>query len=232
MSIWSRSLLAMRIKTNAAMDQIEDPAETLNYAESEQRKLLHVVGRSLIDVATARQQLVRQADRLETHIAAQDERAKQAIEADREDLARASLERKQVALRELEELRRQAVDLEGEERTLTAAHQQLATRIEEFRIRRIATTAQHAAATSRIMVNDALAGVSGELIELSMAVGRAEERTDRLRAQASAIDILIASGALSSPFGSSDQVERELRDLATKKAVDADLEALKAARSE
>ena len=175
--------------------------------------------------------LVRQADRLEAHIAAQDNLARQAVDADRDDLARASLERKQVALRQLEELRRQAVDLEGEERTLTAAHQQLGTRVEEFRIRRIATTAQHAAATSRIMVNDALAGVSSELIELSMAVGRAEERTDRLRAQASAIDILVNSGALSSPFASPDPVERELRDLATRKAVQAELDLLKAAQA-
>jgi phage shock protein A len=230
MSVWSRIGLSMRIKSHAALEGLDDPAETLNFAESEQRRVLHVVGRGLIDVATARQQLVRQADRLEAQIAALDDRAKQAIDADREDLARASLERKQVAVRELDELRRQAADLEGEERTLTAAHQQLATRVEEFRIRRIATTAQYAAASSRIMVSDALAGVSGDLAELSMAVGRAEERTDRLRAQATAIDVLLSSGALAGPFGSTDRVERELRDLATAKAVDAELEALKAAR--
>jgi phage shock protein A len=228
MGIMSRTLLALRIKSNAALDRAEDPVETLNYAETQQRNLIQVVGRGLIDVASARQQLIRQADRLRAQIPLLEERARLALEADREDLARIALERKQVAIGELAELGRQVEELEAEERKLTTAHQQLSSRVEEFRVRRVSTIAQHAAAESRVKVNEAITGVSGELAELSMAVGRAEERTERLQARATAIDVLIASGSISEPIGGVDRVERELQAISTSRAVETELLALKA----
>jgi phage shock protein A len=232
MGIMTRTLLALRIKSNAALDRMQDPAETLNYAETQQRDLIQVVGRGLVDVAAARQQLIRQADRLRAQIPVLEERARLALDADREDLARAALERKQVALGELAELGRQVEDLEAEERKLTMAHQQLSNRVEEFRIRRVSTIAQHAAAESRVKVNEAITGVSGELAELSMAVGRAEERTERLQARATAIDALIASGSLAEPIGGVDRIERELQAISTSRAVEAELLALKAGSEE
>jgi phage shock protein A len=228
MGFFSRALLVLKIKSNASLDRMEDPTETLDYAEMQQRNLIRVVGRGLIDVATARQQLARQADRLQQQIPALEERAKHALEADRDDLARAALERKQVALGELDDLARTVEELQVEERKLTTAHEQLSTRAEEFRIRRISTIAQHQAADSRVKVNEAITGISGELAELSMAVGRAEERTEQLQARATAIDALIASGSLSEPLGGGDRIERELRAISTSRVVEQELQALKA----
>lgn len=228
MGIVSRALLILKIKSNATLDRLEDPAETMDYAEAQQRNLIQVVGRGLIDVATARQQLTRQAERLRLQIPALEDRARMALDADREDLARAALERKQVALAELTELGRQVEELEAEERKLTGAHQQLSNRVEEFRVRRVSTIAQHQAAESRVKVSEALTGVSGDLAELSMAVGRAEERTERLQARATAIDALLASGSLAEPIAGGDRVERELQAISTSRAVEAELLALKA----
>lgn len=232
MGVISRTLLILKIKSHASLDRMEDPTETLNYAETQQRDLIRVVGRGLIDVATARQQLVRQADRLRQQIPALQERAHLALDADREDLARAALERKQVALGELDELGKTIEELQAEERKLTIAHEQLSARADEFRIRRISTIAQHRAADSRVKVNEAITGISGELAELSMAVGRAEERTERLQARATAIDALIASGSLSEPLGGVDRVERELRAISTSRVVEQELLALRAGRED
>ena len=74
MGFFSRALLTLKIKSNASLDRMEDPTETLDYAETQQRNLIRVVGRGLIDVATARQQLARQADRLRQQIPALEER--------------------------------------------------------------------------------------------------------------------------------------------------------------
>ena len=60
------------------------------------------------------------------------------------------------------------------------------------------------------------------------ALGRAEEKTERMRARASAIDALIDLGALDLPLGGDDAVERELRKAHAEQAVAERLAALKA----
>ena len=168
--VFSRVLLTLKIKSNAALDRMEDPAETMDYAEAQQRNLIQVVGRGLIDVATARQQLTRQADRLQQQIPGLEDRARMALDADREDLARAALERKQVALAEITELGRQIEELEAEERKLTTAHQQLSGRVEEFRVKRISTIAQHQAALSNPPTPGLADMIQGSWKTLTMAL--------------------------------------------------------------
>src|SRR5437660_1166814 len=121
-----------------------------------------------------------------------------------------ALERKHSAAAELEGLGRQLAEVADEESKLTAAERRLAARIEEFRIHREVVAAKFSAAHAHVRISEALTGVSGEMAELGMAVGRAEEKTDRLRARASAIDALIESGTLDA-VRSGDSVETELR---------------------
>jgi phage shock protein A len=64
--------------------------------------------------------------------------------------------------------------------------------------------------------------VSGDLAELRLAIGKAEERTDRMLARASAIDALIDRGSLPAS-GGGDLLERELRELEAGQAVEDDL---------
>ena len=86
--------------------------------------------------------------------------------------------------------------------------------------------ARYSAAHAHVRISEAITGVSGELAELGMAVGRAEEKTERMRARATAIDALIESGSLSRGIGSTDSMEAELKTLATTDAVDNELAAL------
>jgi phage shock protein A len=79
-----------------------------------------------------------------------------------------------------------------------------------------------------VQVNEALSGVGDEFAELGMALGRAEEKIERMQARASAIDSLIDSGSFALPGGGGDLVERELRELAAGQAVEDELIALKA----
>ena len=226
MNIWSRILLVFRINANAALDQAEDPRKVLDYALTEQEALLRTVKQGLVEVVTAKHQLQRQATALRARVPDLEHQARKALEVGREDLARVALERKHAAVIQLEALERHLTEAAAEERRLTVAEQGFAARIEEFRTRRRVISARYGAAEAQVRVGEALSGVSGELAELGLAVGRAEERTERLQARAAAIDGLLAGGTLAMPLGG-DPLEREIGQLTMGQAVDAELAALR-----
>jgi phage shock protein A len=226
MGLYARVRLLLRIRTHAALDAAEDPRQVLDYAYGQQQELLRKVRSGLVDVATARHQLEQEVEKLRLRMPLVEEQARRAVAAGRDDLARIALERKQTALAEAATLQGQLAEVGEEERTLGRAQQQLAARIEEFRTRRATMSARYAAAEARVRVSEALTGVSGELADLSMAVGRAEEKTAGLQARARALDALIDLGALSPPLGG-DALEQELRRLEASQAVEAELAALR-----
>lgn len=225
MNLLSRVQMFFNIKTSAALDRLEDPRETLEYSYQRQQELLRQVKQGLIDVATARRQLEHQAQKLRARAPQLEEQAKRALDAGREDLARAALQRKHNCLAELTRLEAQLNEQAEEERKLTLAEQHYAQRVDAFRTRRDTLSARYTAAVAQAAIGEALAGVSKEYAELGSALERAEAKIERMRARASAIDALIESGTLSLP--GDDAIERELGELAASQAVDAELAALK-----
>jgi phage shock protein A len=155
-----------------------------------------------------------------------EEQAQRALASDREDLARFALQRKQTCLSELCQLETQLAEFAEEERKLTLAEQQFAQRLNNFRTRRSALSAQYTAAEAQVRIHEALGSVSDESAELGMALERSEEKITRMQARASALDALIDNGSLT-PIGGEDTVERELQELAASRAVEEELEAIK-----
>lgn len=230
MGFWERIKLIFKIRTSAELDRMEDPREVLDYAVHEQEAFLQTVRRGLVDVATAKQQLAQQVKTANARIPKLDDQARKAVAAGREDLARMALNRKQTALYELEGLELQLAELEDEERKLIMAEQQIADRVASFRIHREATTARYTAAETQVKIGETISGVSGELGELSLALGRAEEKTRQMIARASALDALMSGGSLEPTIAhGGDMVEHELRQIAATSAVEEELAALKAA---
>ena len=230
MRLLPRLLMIFKAKANSALDRAEDPVETMDYAYAEQKQLLARTKRGLVDVATSKAQLTRQAQSLRTRVSKIEDQAGRALDAEREDLARTVLERKQTILAELEQLEVQIAEVQDDERKLTQTEQQLAARIEEFRTQRDIVSARYTAAKAQVRVKEAFTGVSGEFVDLSMALGRAVEKTDRMQARANAIGELIDSGTLALPIGGEDRVEEELGEIRVQSAAEDELDALKAAR--
>jgi len=212
------------------MDREEDPRETLDYAYAQQQELLRKVRQGLIEVATSKRQLELQTRQIQAKIPQLEDQARRALDAGREDLARTSLQRRETALEEIGDLQRQVTEVAQEEARLTQTEQALGARIEEFRSRRKTLAARYTAAEAQVRANEALTGVSGELAELGMALGRAEEKTDRMQARAAALDAFIDPTSLGLP-GGPDDVEHELRKLTSERAVESQLAALKLERS-
>ena len=227
MGLWSRLRLIFSAKASNAMDRAEDPRQVLDYAYGQQQLLLVKLRQGLVEVATSKQQLERQSKKLSSRVPQLDEQARRAIGAGRDDLARIALERKRTALAEIEGLTTQVAEVDAEEKRLAGQERALQVRIEEFRTHRDVVSARYSASEAEVKVKEALSGVSGELAELGMAVGRAEEKADRLQSRARALDSLVDIGALQ-PAGGGDYVETELRRLTSGAEIDDELERLKA----
>jgi phage shock protein A len=227
MSVWTRIRLLLYSEVSSAIDRAEDPRTVLDYAYNQQQDLLITLRRGLVDVATSKEQLEQQAHRLEERIPRLDEQARRAVDAGRDDLARIAIERKRLALREMEGLTTQIADVEADKQRLAGQERTLQVRLEQFRTHREVVAARYTAADAEVRLKESLAGVSGELAELGMAVGRAEEKAERLQARAKAIDSLVDLGSFP-PVGGGDFVEAELIRVTLAKDIDDELAKIKA----
>jgi phage shock protein A len=227
MAMLGRIGLVLRARVSALLDRAEDPRQTLDYAYAQQQELLRQARQGVIEVATSRCLLEQQARRLGEQVSRSGHQAARALAAGREDLARAALQLRQAAQAELAQLELRLAEVVAEERKLGQATHQLATRVEESRLRRASLVARYTAAEAHTRVMESLAGVSHELAQLGTAIGRAEERIERMQARATALDALVGSGWLSIQGATLDGIERELRTLSSTEAVEQELAALR-----
>jgi len=227
MGILSRMSTIVKAKMTQFLDKAEDPRETLDYSYEKQLELLQNVKRGIVDVVTAKRRLELQGAKLKENVNKLDQQARQALAAGREDLARTALERKQVALLQVQGLDSQIADLEKEQERLTMAESRLAAKVEAFRTRKETIKAQYSAAEAQVRIGEAATGISEEMADVGMAIERAEDKTEKLRARASAIDELVQAGTLEDYTGTTDVVERELAQISVSQNVNQELEAMK-----
>ena len=87
MGLISRASVVVTAKLSKAIDQAEDPAETLDYSYERQLELLRNVKGGVAEVVTAKKRLQLQTSQLEQSIPTLEEQARQALAQGREDLA-------------------------------------------------------------------------------------------------------------------------------------------------
>ena len=232
MGILSRVSTLFKSKMNQALDNIEDPRQTLEYSYEKQLELLQNVKRGLADVVASKKRLELQADKLRQQSDTLEQEAKQALAVNREDLARVALERKQASTSQLDGLQHQIDDLQKEQDKLTAAEQRLTSKVESFRSQKEVIKAQYTAAQATVKIGEAATGLSEEMADVGMAMQRAQDKTDSMRARAAAIDELVDQGTLQDTLqAAGDPVAAELGKISATANVDSDLARLKAQMS-
>jgi phage shock protein A len=227
MGLLSRMATVIKAKINELLGAAEDPHQMLDYSYERQLEQLQQVKRGIVEVVTSRRRLELQAGKLKENAAKLDDQARRALAAGREDLARMALERKQLAVSQLQGLETQVASLEEQHQRLTQAESRLAAKIESFRTQKEVIKARYSAAEAQVKIGEAVTGLSEEFADIGLAVERAEEKTERLQARASAIDELVAVGTLDELGGKSDVIDRELEKMSLTTSVDAELEAMK-----
>jgi phage shock protein A len=226
-----RMSTVIKAKINKLLNRAEDPSETLEYGYQRQVELLQNVKRGIADVVTSKKRIQMQSQKLEQQLVKLDTQARQALSQGREDLARTALERKTLAQTELQSLDQQVTELEGQQQKLIDNEQKLRQKIEAFRTKKEVIKAQYSAAEAQVRIGEAASGVGEEMADVGLAIQRAEEKTEDMRARAGAVEELEAAGTfedLTQLGGGGDDIDRELGQLGAGGQVEDELAKMKA----
>src|SRR6267143_2130302 len=224
--LMARASLIVKAKFSKLLNRAENPTETLDYSYEQMLQQLQNVKRGVADVVTAKKRLELQTQSIEQNVVKLETQARQAVAANREDLARQALERKAAAQQQLQGLDGQVRQLADQQEKLIASQQQLETRIESFRSQKEVIKAQYSAAEAQVKVGEAATGIGKGMEDTGLAIQRAKDKTEELQARASAIDELTASGALEDIGDNRTQLDRELSKISATSQVDDDVEHL------
>ena len=226
-----RMSTVIKAKISKMLDRAEDPGETLDYGYQKQVEMLQNVKKGIADVVTAKKRLQMQSGKLEQQVVKLDTQARQALAQGNEPLARTALERKTLAQTELQTLDTQVKELEGQQEQLTANEQKLRQKIEQFRTKKEVIKAQYSAAEAQVRIGEAASGVGEEMADLGLAMQRAEDKTEQMRARAGAVEELEAAGTFDdiTQLGpGEDDIDRQLKELTSGAQVDDELAKMKA----
>ena len=231
MGFFSRLATFFNIRANAALDKAEDPGQVMDYSYSKQVEQLQQLRRSIADVVTNEKRLGMQQSQLIEKISRLDQQAMQALQANREDLARMALQRKETLLVQINSYEQQLAQLKAQEEKLLNMERTISARVEAFRTQKEMVKAQYSAAQAQVKINETVTGISEEMTEMNLAMQRAQDKVLTMQARANAMEELIDQGTLSEQgmlgAGSGDTLERELQKISTEQNVEAQLQAMK-----
>jgi phage shock protein A len=226
--LMSRASMIIKAKFSALLGRAENPQETLDYSYERQLESLQNVKRGIADVATAKKRLELQYTTMQQQVDKLDGQARDAVKANREDLAREALTRKAAIQGQLDSIMQQGQQLEAQQQKLVEGEKTLSARVESFRTQKEVIKAQYSAAEAQVKIGEAATGIGQNMEDVGLAVQRAKDKTEQLQARAAAVDELTASGALSDLTSSDDDIDRQLKQISQSGQVDDELAKMKA----
>jgi len=220
-------------KVNALLDKYEDPREALDYSYTKQLELLNKLRRSIAEVITSKKRLEMQKLKLMDNVKTLDEQARRAVDAGREDLAKLALERKNANLVQIQDLTKQITEMESEQAKLEKTERDTSTKVEQFKSKKEVIKAQYSAAEASVKVKESVTGISENMADVGMAMSRAEDKAEKMRAKSQALDDMIDSGVLTdyTSSGSKNDIEAELEKVSMQGSVEEELAKIKAEQS-
>ncbi len=230
MGLMARVSTIFKSKVNTVLDKAEDPRETLEYSYQKQVEQLQNIRRGIAEVVTSKKRLELQASRLQQSANQYDEDARDAVRANRDDLAQEALTRKQGMASQIAALQTQIDDLAREEARLTDLQQKLQAKVESFRTQKEVIKAQYSAAQAQVKIGEAFTGLGEDMADVNMALQRAQDKTENMKARAAAIDSLAENPAFQTDAlpSSGDSIRDELNKLKASGNVSDELAKLKA----
>ncbi|HEY7347182.1 MAG TPA: PspA/IM30 family protein [Ktedonobacterales bacterium] len=230
MGLISRFTTYIKTVFSSALDKAEDPGQTLDYSYQQQLEQLTNLRRAIADIVTNEKRLELQQTQAQTQIARYEDQARQALAANREDLARMALERRQNLETQLTGYQQQIEQMKAQQDKFAQMEQRLSARVEAFRTQKEMVKAQYGAAQAQVKISESATGISEEMADVNLAVERAQDKVLTMQARAQAMDQLIEEGTLQDtamigPGG--DNLDRQLNQISSQSQVDAQLAAMK-----
>ncbi|MEA2309893.1 MAG: phage shock protein, partial [Thermoleophilaceae bacterium] len=126
----------------------------------------------------------------------------------------------------------QIAELENQQTQLIENEKKMKAKIETFRTKKEVIKAQYSAAEAQVRISEAANGVGEQMADLGLAIQRAEDKTENMKARAGAVEELEKAGAFEDltalGSGPNDDIDRELSQLSAGTQVESELAALKA----
>jgi phage shock protein A len=226
--IFQRAHDIVQAKANKALDAAEKPDEMLDLSYEKMLEQLTQVRRALVDIAASKKRLELQEEQLQHSVDHLQDQAKQALQANREDLAKEALARKATAQQQIDEMEPQHQQLVDEEQKLTQTMNVLQKRVNDFRTQKETLKAEYTAAAAVSSVDESTAGISKSFKDSGETLQRAQDKIATMQARSGALDELLESGVLEDVGGGTDDIQKELDQVGKDAEVDNELAALKA----
>jgi phage shock protein A len=227
MKILNRLKTAFKARMNKVLDEVEDPEELLDISLQEMKEHLQQVKKSLLDVTTLKKGLESELAEVKDKVNLAQVQAETAMNVNREDLARAALEKKAVLedkksslLNEIEKIEKRIIAIKDNKRTLAEQITSLENKREEL-------IAINKSADAQLAVKEIVAGVSNDITDLNEQIKRAEEKIREKEAKVSAIDELVSQGEMIADLDSQDTVEKSLKEIQRETRIEEELTKLK-----
>ncbi len=232
MSIFARFKASFETRANQVVDAFEDPKASLDYSLTKLEESRAQIGRSLIEVSAARNRLELQRTQIEAALEKYQEQAQSALSANREDLARVALERKQDALARQAELEKNIANLNAQTEKLKQAEINLTNKVAMFQAKKEEMKAMYDSSRAQLQMREAMSGISVDLADVGNTIQRVEARIQEMQSRSDAIEKLIAEGVFTDMLEPGvDEVDRELSQISRKQAIEDELTKLKAAHA-
>jgi phage shock protein A len=231
LGLTNRLSTVIKQKVNQLLDRYEDPRQALDYSHVKQTEMLNKLRRDIAEVITSKKRLEMQKAKLWDNIRTLDEQAHRSIEVEREDLAKLALERKNSNLLQVQGLEKQIAEMQNEQEKLEQTEKRLSAKVEEFKSKKEVIKAQYSAAEAQVRIKESVSGISEEMTDVGIAMNRAEDKTEKMKAKAQALDEMIDSGVLTDYTSNKDDINKELEKITVKDSVEEELAKLKAQKA-
>jgi phage shock protein A len=228
MNVFGRVADILQAKTGKLLDRLENPNETLDLSYEKMIAGLQETKLHLADVVAQQKSLERQIAAVNDEATKAESDARLALQANREDLAKAALAHKHSALEKLESLNQAHAAVLPQAQKLTDYEKKLEERIENFRLQKEVMKTSYTAAAAQTKVSQSMAGIGNSFSNVGDTLRRARDKVEGIRAKAEAMESLTEAGVLSDAIDGRRKEERELEALRVGSAIDNDLEKLKA----
>jgi phage shock protein A len=234
MGLVDRFSTIFKAKANTLADKLENPNDVLDYSFEKQKDLIVNLRRQMVQVVAAKKQLEMQKAKLTSSITTLGDQAKSALKSNREDLAKMALERKNSIIQQVQSLDKQIAEIQNEQIKLENTERRLSAKIDEFNTRKEIIKAQYSSAEAQVKIKENVTGISEEMSDVGMALNRAEEKTEKMKAKAQALDEMTSSGVLtdyasSSAYSTSDtDIDEQLSKVSMNSSVEQELAKMKA----
>lgn len=216
MSIFARMSDIFKANINDILDRAEDPEKMIKQMVIEMEE---AVNKATIAVGSAianEKQLERQFNKQNAQMTDWQQKALQAVNAGRDDLARQALERKNTIQKNVGDLERMHVEASTTATQLRGQLDQLKSKLDEARMRQSTLIARSQSAKAKKMIAQSFSGVGSDAFS---KFDKLEAKVEKTEAEADAFAQLA---------GENTSLDDQFRALGTGAVVDDELEAMKA----